>query len=252
MKKIILILFFLFPSFIFAQILSGEIIYKVKFLDKSKNKTDIIIPLNSTEKEAEQHLSDIFSKIDRAIPYLQFDLFFNQTEALFQHQENIKIDNGPNLDLGISATGGRGVFYSNLPKDQNIHQKDYLKLVRVISKISDIKWKIKNEFKTISGYKCQKAQANIYVSTAHPEKKITVWFTKDLPFSFGPLGMAGLPGMLLGVERLKLFIYADEIKLSKKDKKITPPKKGEKVTIDYIKEVDKDMRKNPLKYIKHE
>ena len=79
-----------------------------------------------------------------------------------------------------------------------------------------------------------------------------VWFAKDLPFSFGPLGMVGLPGMILGYERSKYFIYADNIKLSENNKKITPPKKGEKVTMDYIREVDEDIRKNPMKYMNYE
>ncbi len=247
MKKILFVFLFL-PLISFAQIQSGEIIYKVKSLEKSKNKTDTIQPENSTEESAKQYLGDVFAQKDQAIPYLRFNLEFNHNEALFQAQKNIAIDNGPNLDLGLNAIGGKGVFYSNLSQNENIHQKEYLKLVRINTKISDLNWEIKDEFKTIAGYQCQKAITHIYINSSHPEKEITVWFTKELPFSFGPLGMVGLPGMILGVKRFKYFIYADEIKLSKKDKKIIPPKKGEKVTIDYIKEVDKKLEEDPLKY----
>lgn len=55
--------------------------------------------------------------------------------------------------------------------------------------------------------------------------------------------------MILGVERFKYFIYAENIKLSKKQKKINPPSKGEKVTLDYVKKIDNELENNPLKYI---
>ncbi|HLS31541.1 MAG TPA: GLPGLI family protein [Flavobacteriaceae bacterium] len=250
MKKIILILITALFSIVLsqAQVQSGEITYKVKSLDESQNKKDTTRVKSSAEKEAKQHLSDIYSKRDRAIPHLRFDLVFNPTEALFQHKESIEIDKGPDLDMGLAFVGGKGVFYTNLPEDLNIHQREYLKLVRIQSKVSDLKWQIKNEFKTIAGYQCQKAKTNIYVNDIQPEKEVTVWFANELPFSFGPMGMVGLPGMILGFERGKYFIYAKDIKLSKHNKKITSPKKGEKVTMDYIKDVDEKIKKNPVKY----
>lgn len=253
MKKYLLFVVTLLATIsVTAQIQSGEITYKVKSLDESKNNTKTTSTESTSEKETKQNLSDIYSKRDRAIPHLQFDLIFNQIEALFQHRKNIEIDNGPDLEMGLVFVGGKGIFYTNLPEDLNIHQRDYLKLVRIHSKVSGMKWEIKNEFKTIAGYECQKAQTNIYLNTSYPEKEVTVWFAKDLPFSFGPMGMVGLPGMILGYERDKYFIYATDIELSKRNKKITSPKKGEKVTMDYIKEVDEDMRKNPMKYINYE
>ncbi|SHG05979.1 GLPGLI family protein [Chryseobacterium sp. OV279] len=58
---------------------------------------------------------------------------------------------------------------------------------------NNIQWKIKNEFKTVAGYKCQKAEAIKYGRTW------IAWFTIDIPFSFGPYKFNGLPGLITEV-----------------------------------------------------
>ena len=54
------------------------------------------------------------------------------------------------------------------------------------------KWKPVNEFKTISGYRCQKAT---FISSGGDE--VTAWFTEEIPFSVGPLPLSGLPGLIM-------------------------------------------------------
>lgn len=53
-------------------------------------------------------------------------------------------------------------------------------------------WKPVNEFKTIGGYRCQKATiSNISGDEA------TAWFTEEIPLSVGPWYFSGLPGLIL-------------------------------------------------------
>ncbi len=54
---------------------------------------------------------------------------------------------------------------------------------------------ITKENKTITGFACYKAEL--------PENKQIkeVWFTPQIPASFGPLGFGGLPGLILEVKR---------------------------------------------------
>lgn len=54
------------------------------------------------------------------------------------------------------------------------------------------KWALRDEFKTINGYKCQKATA-----VNKSGENIIVWFTEDIPISSGPAFLAGLPGLIL-------------------------------------------------------
>lgn len=55
---------------------------------------------------------------------------------------------------------------------------------------NNINWKIKNEFKTVAGYKCQRAEVTKYGRTW------IAWFTTDIPFQFGPYKFNGLPGLI--------------------------------------------------------
>lgn len=61
------------------------------------------------------------------------------------------------------------------------------------SEPNNINWKIKNEFKNILGFKCQKAETIKYGRTW------TAWFTTDIPFQYGPYKFNGLPGLITEV-----------------------------------------------------
>lgn len=55
----------------------------------------------------------------------------------------------------------------------------------------DFKWDITSETKKISGYTCTKA------TTFYRGRKWIAWFTPDIPLSFGPWKLHGLPGLIL-------------------------------------------------------
>lgn len=54
------------------------------------------------------------------------------------------------------------------------------------------KWTPVDEFKTINGYRCQKA-----VATNKLGQDMTAWFTEEIPISAGPTFLSGLPGLIL-------------------------------------------------------
>jgi GLPGLI family protein len=58
---------------------------------------------------------------------------------------------------------------------------------------NNLNWKVRNEFKTVAGYKCQKAEVTKY------GRSWIAWFTLDIPFQFGPYKFNGLPGLITEV-----------------------------------------------------
>lgn len=54
-----------------------------------------------------------------------------------------------------------------------------------------LSWVIHDEEQLILGYSCRKA------TTDYGGRTWEVWFTKDIPFSFGPWKLQGLPGLIL-------------------------------------------------------
>src|SRR5690606_10097411 len=57
-----------------------------------------------------------------------------------------------------------------------------------------VKWKITDEYRTIAGYNCRRANGVVLDSVF-----IVAFYTDEIPLSSGPGAFHGLPGMILGV-----------------------------------------------------
>lgn len=226
MKNLLFLIVAIFCTTISSgQVQSGEIIYKVKPPQEFKEFADTT---NGPIKD--QRIRDFFvrqyEKYKIAAPYLSFRLEFNEEEALFSRVESMANDNGIDMNGMAIMAGVAGVYYCNFKKYFCLHQSEpFRKLVRVKSVFNDFDWCISKEFKTIAGYKCQKATTT---ETLYNDKKIEIiaWFCPDLPFRFGPMNYAGLPGLILGLEKNNKYLYADNISLSETPETIKMPTKG--------------------------
>lgn len=73
-------------------------------------------------------------------------------------------------------------------------------------------WEPINEFKTIVGYRCQKA-----LNTASDGNQVTAWFTEEIPLSAGPLYLSGLPGAILEYHNPKTKRLLRAVTISSED-----------------------------------
>lgn len=66
----------------------------------------------------------------------------------------------------------------------------------------EVVWHIGTETKTIGKYTAIRATTSR--KKARHTEEIEVWFTPELPYSFGPLGYNGLPGLILEMKRFEV------------------------------------------------
>ena len=90
-----------------------------------------------------------------------------------------------------------------------------------------IEWKLSpNETREIAGFNCRKATGIIFDSVY-----IFAFYTDEITVSGGPMGISGLPGMILGLTIPRMFTsyIATKLQVAGVDvRKITPPLKGKK------------------------
>jgi len=88
-------------------------------------------------------------------------------------------------------------------------------------------WVLKDDYKTISDYKCQKAIVDFR------GRRYEAWFTTEIPLPFGPWKLGGLPGLILEVYDLSKEISFTAISINIPDpapkNKILKPE-GTKIT----------------------
>lgn len=108
--------------------------------------------------------------------------------------------------------------------------------------LMNIEWKLTpTETRDIAGFNCRKATGIIFDSVY-----VFAFYTDEITVSGGPMGINGLPGMILGLTIPRMFTsyIATKLQLSGVDvRTITPPQKGKKK--DFV-----SLRKDALRITK--
>ncbi len=90
--------------------------------------------------------------------------------------------------------GSINSIYIDMEKDSVISEKTIVDKKYIIKDIAITpRWKTTDETKVIDGKKCTKA-------IARGPLKVEAWYTTEIPFSFGPLGYYGLPGLIVELD----------------------------------------------------
>lgn len=142
---------------------------------------------------------------------IETNLFFADDSSLYQSQlkndkitkKDEKTDSNAddsklveiNINVGSDSIGD--LYYQNFQNPNIVCREAIFKNPGVKYYIyedeSNIKWQLLDEYKNISGYKCQKA------ATKFRGRNYEAWFTSEIPLSFGPWKFNGLPGLILEI-----------------------------------------------------
>ncbi len=201
--------------------------------------------------KAYKNYKDKTNNAPKLLKNQEYKLICDNREALFNYEENMNSDLETNRRF-ISKGGGGGIYYCNLMENKELKQVKRADNTYLIeSKVSDRKWELTNETKYIDQYLCYKAiTVNSYVSLFSEEEVkaiITVWYTPEIPLSYGPTGYNGLPGLILEKSSASFYYIATKISISKKsNKEIKKPILG---TIISTKDYE-EMLRNRLEEMK--
>lgn len=113
--------------------------------------------------------------------------------------------------------------------------------------LMNIEWKLSpTETREIAGFNCRKATGIIFDSVY-----VFAFYTDEITVSGGPMGIHGLPGMILGITIPRMFTsyIATKLEISGVDvRKVVAPQKGKKKELVALRQDVERVSKNWGKY----
>lgn len=220
--KIICLFAFVSINSINAQNYSGQINY---------NKSLVVLAEEEAKNDKMYNQLKTFNLDFSSLNYI---LNFNTIESIFYCEERMDSSDELRSSLAQSLGSGKGTTYINIQTKEKINKKEaFGGEFLVTSNISNVKWELHNETKKIGNYQCYKA-TTIYVvinskgTFNHPVK---AWYTTEIPVGFGPIGYAGLPGLIVELTVQNIKYSVSKVVLNpKKQVEIKKPSKGKLVT----------------------
>lgn len=221
--KFILFLLLLFANqiFVFAQNKTGYAKYVFEQnLDSLKEAAD------TTKSENVKAVLLKMMEESRANDTIYFDLRFTENESLFSMSNSLSAET-KTLNLYKIEAQQIGGYYNNSKTREALNQKEYSGIDFLIIVDTEILWELTNEEKRIGKYLCKKAllkQGHI-IDGIRTNTPVEVWYTPEIPTNFGPVGLSGLPGLIvefklnkLSTIKLKDFTYSNNVTVNKPEK----------------------------------
>jgi len=242
MKKLILILTLLVASSVLAQNeMQWHAVYQYKQIlsEKDKARRDSLI-------KAQPAMAEVIKKVYKRFDNRTYTMDFNRNESIFMEEKKLE---SPGKNTMITGIRDRKL-YKNIQEKTYLYKRPSMDEVYIISdSLPKYKWKVSNESKQIGKYLVVKAEAS---DPANPKKKITAWFTPEIPVQNGPKKYWGLPGLMMEVSDGKDIYLCTQIVVNPKDKvKITKPEDGKIVDEETYKKEMKNMREKLRKRYKN-
>lgn len=222
-KKISVVLFFFFSLMpLFSQNKTTKIIYGVSVSEQDNFK-------------------DQWDLIKDKINFLSFSLISNESEYSFTSDEIMDDANKELKMLKILCGYTASTYYDKKTDFLYLSYNDVLGSYVLKKEKKNFDWKITTETKQIDGFVCYKATTSDTVinpsgTYVYP---IVVWFTPSIPLSIGPLGVGGLPGAILELQR-KNITYGVKSIIFESDEKIKKPSLKKVITVNELQKMRED------------
>lgn len=233
----------------FIILLLGNILITQKiYCQSSLNVNKVIYRLKPPErlkdKEFNKEEIDDMLKFEQAYEKVECELYYTKNKSVFTIVEQpLSHENIDYYALVASLVSNK--YYLNLDSQKKIcYEEMGGERLNVILPFDQYKWEILTETKKINNYTCYKAictwnDFNIR-SNSTSVYNSEVWFTPEIPSSFGPMGLDGLPGLVLeanyGAGGIHFYAVKIEFNVENPKVKLDPP------TVKNITEVEHQNR----------
>ncbi|UQD55253.1 GLPGLI family protein [Flavobacterium sp. K5-23] len=141
-----------------------------------------------------------YEEMISAFDKIECGLYYTKSKSVFKMIDKLELNN--DISYQLAAVFAEGQYYKDIIAGTKIkHTEEFGEILNIIMPFEQYKWQISTETKTISGYKCYKANCQWEEFDVIRNKKLvfnsTVWFAPEIAAPFGPLGLDGLPGLVL-------------------------------------------------------
>lgn len=272
MKNLPKFCFFLFSATLFGQDFYGKVEYQTI---QNKSKKEAVSISKESEKESKEDAlagidKEAFEEAMAKAFQKNYLLTFNKNEALFEEVVALEKPNPTQGGMSISVSmSGDGDKYMNTKDKISFTEEDIFGDEFVIKdSLPKIAWEISNETKIIGDYNCVKAtyiepvskndleayeryqektknEKPSFFEMKKPEPQtITAWYTSEIPVSFGPNGVWGLPGLILQLENENYIYFCTKVSLKNNEiVKIKIPNSGKVISKKEYEKYEKKMQK---------
>lgn len=147
---------------------------------------------------------------------------------------------------GFKPFADENIIYNDYTSGTTISQKPiYDETFLLEDSLLNIKWQITADTRNIAGFDCRKAVGILYDTIA-----VFAFYTDEIKVSGGPEGIAGLPGMILGVgvPRLHTTWFATKVNIATDAelRSIAPATKGNKTDRDKMQKTLDNLTKRSV------
>jgi GLPGLI family protein len=274
MKNISKFCLLLFSATLFGQDFYGKVEYQT-IQNKSK-KEAVSISKESEKDAAEDAIAGIdkeaFEEAMKKAFQKNYLLTFNKNEALFEEVVALEKpkpgQGGVSFSVSVSMSGD-GDKYMNTKDKISYTEEDIFGDEFVIKdSLPKIAWEISNETKIIGDYNCVKAtytepvskndleayeryqektkngKSSLFEMKKPEPKTITAWYTSEIPVSFGPNGVWGLPGLILQLENENYIYFCTKVTIKNNETvKVKIPNAGKVISKKEYEKYEKKMQK---------
>lgn len=224
---------FLFSFSIQAQVKSGVALYGLE-LSFTPNEN-----AKQNSPSGTSMIARMIKKSESELGEVKGVLKFNSQKSYFTKEVPMGIDNSHALKISLIVLGlNNEGYYSSITENERLKVDEEFGKRYLIEDDLLKKWDITKETKKIGKYTVYKATRTKVVenSKGRFESQVIAWFAPEIPYSFGPIGYGGLPGLIIQLEDNSHYpskYTIESIDFSEEEIEIKMPE-GQRITSDEI------------------